>query len=658
VRTFSQTLNLWINNFWVSTLTRPLPKAASIVRTLLLAFAGVAASALIRMALNPLFGTRVAFIMFFPAVVFSAWVGGWLGGLTALFLSTLAAVYFFINPSHSLLIANHTDQLTLVVFVVVGFSISAISSAQHKAHRDAAGAVEEAEHSLAALRESETRKSAILEVALDCIITIDADGNIVDFNPAAEATFGFQATDVIGHPVAETIIPPSLRGAHHAGFAQYLATGAGPILGQRIEVVGMRSSGEEFPVEIAIVPMQRSGAPFFTAYLRDISGRKALEIEQLRLADANRLLLDSTGEGIYGIDTAGCFTFVNQAAAQMLGYSVAEMIGQSGHRMIHGRRPDGSIYPEEECPIYRAIHSGQSIQVEDEVFWRKDGTAFPAFYSAAPIIRETSLQGAVVTFSDISERKALEKERERLLEREHHIAEQLQEALQPAIPRQVPGLELADYYRPALEEAGVGGDFLDVFAADKGVTFLVAGDLSGKGLAAASQVSIVRNMLRFALYNGRTLNGPVTTLSRTLVGNDLLTGFATLFVGRYAAAERELNYVNCGQDAALVLRSATGQVESLPPTGPVLGAFPEAEYAEETVRLEPGDVLAIFTDGLTEAGPSRMALLTGDGVATLLRESPSLRSATEIVSHLISGVDAHAQGGTRDDQCLLVGIVS
>jgi PAS domain S-box-containing protein len=479
------------------------------------------------MALNPLFGTRVAFIMFFPAVVFGAWVGGWLGGLTALVLSTLAAVYFFINPNHSLVIANHTDQLTLVVFVVVGLSISAISSAQHKAHRNAADAVEEAERSLVALRESETRKSAILEVALDCIITIDADGKIVDFNPAAEKTFGCQATDVIGQPIAETIIPASLRGAHHAGFAHYLATGAGPILGQRIEVVGMRSSGEEFPVEVAIVPMQRNGAPFFTAYLRDIS-----------------------------------------------------------------------------------------------------------------------------------ERKALEQERERIAEREHHIAEQLQEALQPAIPRQVPGLELADYYQPALEEAGVGGDFLDVFAADKGITFLVAGDLSGKGLAAASQVSIVRNMLRFALYNGRTLNGPVTTLSRTLVDNDLLTGFATLFVGRYAAAERELSYVNCGQDAALVLRSAAGLVESLPPTGPVLGAFPEAEYAEETVRLEPGDVLAIFTDGLTEAGPSRTALLTGDGVAALLRESPSLKSATEIVSHLISGVDAHAQGGTRDDQCLLVGVVA
>ena len=206
------------------------------------------------------------------------------------------------------------------------------------------------------------------------------------------------------------------------------------------------------------------------------------------------------------------------------------------------------------------------------MFWRKGGASFPVSYTAAPVLAEGGeTQGAVVTFSDISERRLLEQERARIAEREHRIAAQLQEALQPAIPKQVPGLELADYYKAALEEAGVGGDFLDVFAADKGVTFLVVGDLSGKGLAAASQVAVVRNMLRFALYNGRTLSGPVTTLSRTLADNDLLSGFATLFVGRYEAAGRRFSYVNCGQDAGLVLRAATGQTVTLPPNRPGAG---------------------------------------------------------------------------------------
>ena len=638
--------------------TRPVPTASS-ARAFLLVLASVAVSAAARLALNPLFGHRTAFILFFPALVFSAWVGGWAGGLVALALSAAAAIYF-INPTHALLITGRSDQITLLVFIAVGVGVSAISSAQRKSHLDAEKAAEEARHSMVALRESEARKTAILEVALDCIISVDADGRIQEFNPAAERTFGYSAAEAVGRSIAETIILPSLRGPYHAGFAHHLAAGIGPVLGKRIEVVGMRKNGEEFPVEIAIVPMRQDNALRFTAHLRDISERKALEAEQSRLAESNRLLLDSTGDGIYGIDTQGHFTFVNQAAARMLGYAPEQLTGQSGHRLIHYHRLDGTLYPEEECPIYRAIRSGQSAHVEDEVFWRPDGTAFPVSYTAAPLVAGDEALGAVVTFADISERRALEDERARITQREHKIAEQLQEALQPPLPQSVPGLTLADYYRPALEEAGVGGDFADVFAADKGVTFLVVGDLSGKGLAAASQVAVVRNMLRFALYNGRTLAGPVATLSRTLADHELLTGFATLFVGRYEASERRLSYVNCGQDAGLILRSTTGQVETLPPTGPVLGGFVGADFAEESVRLDPGDVLAVFTDGLTEAGPTRTALLTGDGVASLLAETANREagpaSAEAVVKRLMAGVDTYAESGIRDDQCLLVAV--
>jgi PAS domain S-box-containing protein len=639
------------------------PAPAEIARTYLVVVASVALSTLARFALTPLLGSRAAFIVYFPALVLSAWVGGWGGGLVALALSTLAATYYFLSPMHTLAIPERSDQVSLLVFVIVGLSVSALSSSQRKARQRAEKAAADATRTERALRDSEARKSAVLEVALDCIIAIDEEGKIVEFNPAAQKTFGYTSEEAIGRPISETVIPPALRRQHHAGFAHYLATGVGPILGHRIELVGMRKSGEEFPVELSIVPMKREGKRGSIAYLRDISERKALEQEQAHLADTNRLLLDSTGEGIYGIDLQGRFTFVNRAAAQMLGFAHEEIIGRNGHALIHHARPDGTPYPEAECPIFRVIRSGESARVEGEVFWRADGVPFPVAYSAAPIIEQRSgeqgtVRGAVVTFFDISERQALDRERARLTEREHRIAEQLQQALQPAVPASVPGLELADYYQPALEEAGVGGDFSDVFAADKGVTFLVVGDLSGKGLAAASQVATVRNMLRFALYNGRSLAGPVTTLSRTLVENDLLTGFATLFVGRFDAHTRLLSYVNCGQDAGLVLRAETGQIEELPATGPVLGGFPEANYTEQEVRLESGDVLALYTDGLTEAGPTRTSLLTGEGVAALLRVQVGQRSAPEIVLRLIAGVDDYAQSGLRDDQCLLVGIVT
>ena len=627
------------------------------IRTYSAVIASVALSTLVRFALNPFSGKRVAFITYFPALVFSAWVGGWGGGMVALALSTITATYYFLSVAQVFSSTGRSDQVTLLVFVIVGLSVSALSSSQRKQQQRAEEAAGDARHSEQALRDSEARKTAVLEVALDCIIAIDEEGKITEFNPAAQRTFGYSLEEAMGQPLAETIIPPAFRGQHHVGFAHYLATGAGPVLGQRIELIGMRKGGAEFPVELAIVPTKRDGKRGAIAYLRDISERRTLEAEQSRLSDTNRLLLDSTGEGIYGIDAGGRFTFVNRAAARMLGFAQEGIIGQNGHALVHHTRADGTVYPESECPVFHAICSGESARIEDEVFWRADGTSFPVAYSTAPVVEQGKVQGAVVTFFDISERRALELERERLTEREHRIAEQLQQALQPAVPTSIPGMELADYYHPALEEAGVGGDFSDVFAADKGVTFLVVGDLSGKGLAAASQVATVRNMLRFALYNGRTLAGPVATLGRTLVENDLLTGFATLFVGRFDAHTSVLNYVNCGQDAGLVLRAATGRVEELPATGPILGGFEGAAYTEETVVLARGDVLALFTDGLTEAGPTRTALLTGNGVAALLQEQAGRRDAREIMTRLIAGVDDYAQSGIRDDQCLLIGVV-
>jgi len=205
-----------------------------------------------------------------------------------------AATCYFINPSHMFFIAGSTDRVSLLVFIIVGLSVSAISSSQRKARREAEDSADEARHAALALRESEARKSAVLEVALDCIITIDAQGHILEFNPAAEATFGYTRAEVLGMPIAETIIPPSLRDGHLRGLSHYLATGEGSILRRRIEVVGMRKGGKEFPVEIAIVPMEDGDRLGFTAYLRDITDRRnALVFQRKFLRD----VLASVTEG-------------------------------------------------------------------------------------------------------------------------------------------------------------------------------------------------------------------------------------------------------------------------------------------------------------------------------------------------------------------------
>ena len=127
-------------------------------------------------------------------------------------------------------------------------------------------------------------------------------------------------------------------------------------------------------------------------------------------------LLQAVGDGIYVIDTGGVCTFVNQAATAMLGYEEGELLGKYMHGIVHHRRPDGTEYPEEECPVYRTLLTGQPFRNVEEFLWRKDGTGFPAEYSSSPIIIGGKIMGAVVTFRNITQRHALERVRREFLQ--------------------------------------------------------------------------------------------------------------------------------------------------------------------------------------------------------------------------------------------------
>ncbi|HMI56309.1 MAG TPA: PAS domain S-box protein, partial [Gemmatimonadaceae bacterium] len=135
------------------------------------------------------------------------------------------------------------------------------------------------------LRRSEARKATILDSALDCIVSIDREGCITEFNPAAERTFGYRRDEVVGQELADVIIPPALRERHRQGFTRYLATGEAHVLGRRIEMTAIRADGSEFPTELAITRIPSDGPPSFTGYLRDITERKRSE-EELRRSEA------------------------------------------------------------------------------------------------------------------------------------------------------------------------------------------------------------------------------------------------------------------------------------------------------------------------------------------------------------------------------------
>ena len=145
------------------------------------------------------------------------------------------------------------------------------------------------------------------------------------------------------------------------------------------------------------------------------------------------LLLESTGEGIFGIDNDGRCTFVNRAASAMLGHCTESVLGQNMHHLIHHTHANGSHYPEAECPIFNAFRQGLPCRIDSEVLWRADGSSFPAEYSSYPIVQDGVVQGAVVTLLDITERKRnealLQQAREELEQRVDERTAELSNAL-------------------------------------------------------------------------------------------------------------------------------------------------------------------------------------------------------------------------------------
>ncbi len=148
---------------------------------------------------------------------------------------------------------------------------------------------------------------------------------------------------------------------------------------------------------------------------RSLESYKGLHEERNRATQQMQLLLEFTGQGIYGINLQGNCTFINRATSEMVGYRPEEALGRNMHDLLHHHKFDGSAYPLDQCPIYRAFKKGEGCRVDDEVMWRRDGTPIPVEYSSFPILENGKITGAVVTIVDITERKQAE---ERLRESE------------------------------------------------------------------------------------------------------------------------------------------------------------------------------------------------------------------------------------------------
>jgi two-component system CheB/CheR fusion protein len=152
-------------------------------------------------------------------------------------------------------------------------------------------------------------------------------------------------------------------------------------------VLNFRKDGSPFWNELRISPVHdNAGVLTHFIGIQHVTERLTAKLEAERLSDYNKLLLESTGNGVYAMDTTGVCLYINRAGARMMGYEPDEVLGLHAHQLFHHSHADGSPYPAEDCPIYRAFLIGKGSRVEDEVFWHQDGVPVPVEYSSFPLL--------------------------------------------------------------------------------------------------------------------------------------------------------------------------------------------------------------------------------------------------------------------------------
>lgn len=262
--------------------------------------------------------------------------------------------------------------------------------------------------------EEELRKlAAVVKFSSELVNLATVDGRMTFLNDAGcrmlgitpdevERTTIFDVTpDHLRDKLEHEILPRLLQGQSWEGDFQYKNVKMGE------------------PVDVHVMAFAvcdpRSQTPLFLANISlDITAARQAARALAESEDRLRLLLDSTAEGIYGVDMQGGCTFCNPAVARMLGYDAPEAIlGKNMHELLHHSHADGSQYPSEECKAHLSIANGKGVHVDDEVFWRADGTAFPVEYWAYPVWHDNQITGGVVAFVDISARKQMEAEAQR-----------------------------------------------------------------------------------------------------------------------------------------------------------------------------------------------------------------------------------------------------
>ncbi|WP_392897380.1 PAS domain S-box protein [Streptomyces sp. LN699] len=426
---------------------------------------------------------------------------------------------------------------------------------------------------------------ALLEAAPDAMVIVDDAGMIRLVNAQTEALFGYPRHELLGRPI-DMLVPERYRGHHPRHRLGYAASRQVRPMGAGLELYGLRRDGREFPVEISLSPLQTTDGLLISAAVRDVSERRAAE-------ELFRALLEAAPDAMVIVDDRGTIQLVNAQTEALFGHTRADLLGRPVEVLVPERfRGHHSDFRQGYFVNRQVRPMGAGLELYGLC---RDGREFPVEISLSPL--ETP-NGTLVSAAirDVSDRKAAEEKLAELYEQQRHVALTLQRSLMGS-PADVPGMPTASRYFPARQGAGVGGDWFDLIPLGGGRVGVMIGDVMGRGLEAAA----VMGQLRSASHALAKTGMPPWQLMRALdaVVSELPDQFVTCCYLVVDADAAELTVCSAGH-LPLLLAAPDGRVTRLAAEVSVPLGVGEVPHHESRHTVEPGSVLALYTDGLVE----------------------------------------------------------
>lgn len=544
---------------------------------------------------------------------------------------------FFASPGDMSLVAGKefSGQTKSGDLVPVDISLSPIETADGLQLIASVRDITDRKRAEEAIKEQERRLRVIIDNLPSVIILKDSKGRHQLVNKSYELAVGFTSDMVLGKTDAE-FMPPDAADHIMRMDRDILEAGQPSTFEERVP----HPDGSDHAYLTTKVPLidEDGTASGLVILATDITDRMKAEARLAESEERTRLILSSAGEGIFGVNLQGEAIFINDAACTMLQYELEEIMGKPIHDLIHHTRADGSFYPVKECPMAHAFTKGTSSRIDDEVLWRKDGTGFEVEYSAFPVKRDDEIMGAVISFQDITQRKAAERERDdayNVITSSIQYASRIQRSVLPPETR----LEdlTVDHFVVWEPRDVVGGDMYWCELWGEGAV-IILGDCTGHGVPGAFMTLLAAGALKRALSSVREGDaaGLVSAMHKSIqkqlgqhVEND--GAFASddgLELGVCYLAPDNNTVTFSGARLPLIIdRGDTIEVLKGDKKGIAYRGIPhDFEYTNKVVELDDNMALYMTTDGILDqiGGEKRR----GFGKKRLLRLIESLRGTS------------------------------